>query len=126
MRTAKLSLAIGIVGLLGSTSNADAQWMRLQRCQGALPCAIPFGVRYGPDPLIGGQYGFVSPDVFSGRISFDPKLTIEIDTPHVSLESGDFAEKAARRFVLAHPAPPQVSTPPAKAEPAPKTTPRPD
>jgi hypothetical protein len=79
--------------------------MRLQRCSGALPCAIPFGVRYAPDPLIASQYGRMAPDAFSGRISFEPKLTVEIDEPRVSLEPADFAAEAARRFLLAHPPP---------------------
>jgi hypothetical protein len=107
----KLVLAIGLVGALGVVSAARAQWVRLQRCEGALPCAIPFGVRYAPDPLIAGQYGRMSPNGFSGRLSFDPKLTVEIDTPRVTLESVDFAAEAARKFVLAHPNPPKAETP---------------
>jgi hypothetical protein len=99
----KLVLAIGLVGALGAGSAARAQWVRLQRCKGALPCAIPFGVRYAPDPLIAGQFGRMSPNGFSGRLSFEPKLTVEIDTPPVALESVDFAAEAARKFVLAHP-----------------------
>ena len=70
-------------------SVAGAQWVRLQRCGSALPCAIPFGVRYAPDPLI----------------------AVRIDEPHVSLELADFSEQAARKFVLAHP-PPNPPPPP--------------
>lgn len=116
MRTRKLVLAIGLVGSLDLASAASAQWVRLQRCEGALPCAIPFGVRYAPDPLIAGQFGRMSPNGFSGRLSFDPKLTVEIDTPRMALESVDFAAEAARKFVLAHPNPPKAE-PPAKAAP---------
>ncbi|HEV8609064.1 MAG TPA: hypothetical protein VGS98_03230 [Thermoanaerobaculia bacterium] len=123
MCTRKLVLAIGLVGALGLVSVARAQWVRLQRCEGALPCAIPFGVRYAPDSLIAGQFGRMSPNGFSGRISFDPKLTVEIDKPHVSLESPDFAAEAARRFVLAHPNAPR--TEPAPKGPAPTPTPAP-
>jgi hypothetical protein len=122
MRIGKLSLAIGIIGVLGFAVDARAQWMQLQRCRGALPCSIPFGVRYAPDPLLGAQYGFVSPDAFSGRISLDPKLTVEIDQPRLSLSPGDFAEEAARRFVLANPPPPK-STPALKNEPMPPRRP---
>jgi hypothetical protein len=117
--TGKLVLAIGLVGALGLGSSARAQWVRLQRCEGALPCSIPFGVRYAPDPLLAGQYGRMSPNGFSGRLSFEPKLTVEIDTPRVALESVDFAAEAARKFVLTHPNPPKAQ-PPAKAAP-PKT-----
>jgi len=112
IRTAAvLSLTLVLAAVF--PSSAAAQWVRLQRCGSALPCAIPFGVRYAPDPLIASQYGHVSPNGMSGRIGFWPELTVQIDQPHVSLELGDFSEQAARRFVLAHPAPP----PPPKATP---------
>lgn len=116
MSTRKLVVAIGLVGAVGVGSVARAQWVRLQRCEGALPCAIPFGIRYAPDPLIGAHYGRISPNGFSGRLSFDPKLTVEIDTPRVTLESVDFAAEAARKFVLAHPNPPQAAPPPKMPE----------
>jgi hypothetical protein len=116
----KLVFAIGLVGALGLGSAARAQWVRLQRCEGALPCSIPFGVRYAPDPLLAGQYGRMSPNGFSGRLSFEPKITLEIDTPRVALESVDFAAEAARKFVLAHPNPPKAEPP---AKPAPPKTP---
>jgi hypothetical protein len=116
MRTRRLVLAAGLMALLGSVSPAHAQWMRLQRCSGALPCAIPFAVRYAPDPLIAAQYGQMSPDTFSGRIVFEPHIHIEIDQPKISIEPADFAARAVRKFVLAHPAPP----------PKPPETPRPE
>jgi hypothetical protein len=114
MRTRGLFLAAGFAALLGFAPTARAQWIRLQRCSGALPCAIHFGIRYAPDPLIASQYGRMSPDAFSGRISFDPQLTVEIDEPRLSLEPADFAARAAREFVLAHPAPPARTLEPAK------------
>jgi hypothetical protein len=123
MRTRKLVLAIGLAGVLGSGSAARAQWMRLQRCEGALPCALPFGIRYAPDPLIASQYGFVSPNGLSGRIAFEPGPVLHIDEPHVALELPDFASQAARRFLLAHP-PPAPTAVPDKVEPPPKPTPR--
>lgn len=109
MRAPGLLVAAGFAALLAFAPAADAQWMRLQRCSGALPCAIPFGVRYGPDPLIGSQYGRMSPDAFSGRISFEPRLTVEFDEPRLSIEPDDFAARAAREFVLANPAPPATT-----------------
>lgn len=105
MRLSKLFLALGLAGVVGSSS-AGAQWVRLQRCNGALPCAIPFGVRYNPDPLIASQYGFVSPNAFSGRLSFElGGPVVELDEPGPPLEPRDFASEAARRFLLAHPPP---------------------
>ncbi len=98
--------------LAASTAGpAAAQWVRLQRCGSAIPCMIPFGVRYAPDPLIGAQYGWVSPTGFSGRIALDGKPLVELDL-HYSLP--DFArEAAARAFVLAH-TPPALPPPPKK------------
>jgi hypothetical protein len=84
---------------------ASAQWVRLQRCAGAIPCSIPFGVRYGPDPLIAAQYGRISPTGVSGRVSLDGKPTVELDVHAVS---PDLAREAARRFVIAHPPPPKT------------------
>ena len=119
MNTRKLILAIGLVVVFGSASVARAQWVRLQRCNGALPCAIPFGVRYNPDPLIAGQYGFVSPNSFSGRLSFElGGPVVHLDKPGPTLEPRDFASEAARRFLLAHP--PPADKKPAPVEPAPK------
>lgn len=118
MRLSKLFLGIGLVGVVGSSS-AGAQWVRLQRCNGALPCAIPFGVRYDPDPLVAGQYGFVSPNAFSARLDLDlGRPLVHLDTPGPALEPRDFAAEAARRFLLAHPPPADK-----KPAPTPKKTP---
>ena len=107
MRARDYVAAAAFASLLGFPAAARSQWIRLQRCQGALPCAIPFGVRYAPDPLIASQYGFVSPNSFSGRITFSPKIEVELDKPGppLSLDRRDLAAEAARRFVLAHPPP---------------------
>lgn len=85
---------------------------------------IPFAVRYNPDPLIAGQYGFVSPNSFSGRLSFElggPVVHLDKPGPTLALEPRDFASEAARRFLLAHPAPADKEPPP--VEPAPKRKP---
>ena len=98
----------------------SAQWVRLQRCSGALPCALPFGIRYDPDPLVAGQFGQASPTGVSARISLEAKPTIELDrSPFVSV---DFAAEAARRFVLSHPPPPKPKPAPAKT-PGPRPRP---
>ena len=73
--------------------------------RGSDPCSIPFGVVYGPDPLIAAQYGRISPTGVSGRVSLDGKPTVELDVHAVS---PDFAREAARRFVIAHPPPPKM------------------
>lgn len=114
MRARGLLVAAGFAALLGFAP-ANAQWIRLQRCSGAIPCSIPFGIRYAPDPLIGSQYGRMSPDAISGQISFEPRLSVEIDEPHLSIEPEDFAARAAREFVLAHPVSP--GTPPETPRP---------
>ena len=115
MNARKLILSAALAGVIASAPDARAQWIRLQRCNGALPCAIPFGVRYNPDPLIAGQYGYVSPNGMSGRISFEPQgPVLHIDKPRVALELPDFASEAARRFLLAKP-----PLPPAKKTPTP-------
>ena len=113
---AAAAVAATLVLAAMSPSDAGAQWIRLQRCGSALPCAVPFGVRYAPDPLMASQYGYVSPNGISGRVSFSPELSVRIDEPHVSLELADFSEQAARKFVLAHPppAPPPIPLPPPK------------
>lgn len=120
-------VALGLVGVLGSVSAARSQWIRLQRCNGALPCAIPFGVRYDPDPLIAGQYGFVSPNGMSARFAFElGGPVLQLDKPRVSLEFPDFASEAARRFLLAHPPPADKKAAPPPIEPAPKPAASPD
>ena len=81
---------------------ASAQWVRLQRCGSAVPCSIPFAVRYAPDPLIAAQYGRVAPSALSGRVSLEAKPTVTFD---VNSFSPDLAQEAARRFVIAHPPP---------------------
>jgi hypothetical protein len=90
-----------------AASPAAAQWVRLQRCAGAIPCSIPFGVVYRPDPLIAQQYGQVSPTAVSAHVLLQKNPTVELDTSDLSI---DFAREAARRFVLAHPPPPARAT----------------
>jgi hypothetical protein len=111
MRLRKLVLAMGLVGVVAS-STARAQWVRLQRCNGAIPCMIPFAVRYNPDPLIAAQYGYVSPNSMSGKITFEPEgPAVHLDKPLAKLKLSDFASEAARRFLLAHPPPAAPKTP---------------
>ena len=126
----KLVLAIGLVGVLGfgfgSPAAASGQWVRLQRCSGALPCAIPFGVRYNPDPLIAAQYGYVSPNAMSGKITFEPGgPALHLDKPLAKLKLPDFASEASRRIQLTRPASSEKKELPS-VEPAPKPEGKPD
>jgi hypothetical protein len=109
-----VALSVALLAVLAASPGA-AQWVRLQRCNGAIPCAIPFGVRYAPDPLIAAQYGYISPTGISGRIALDGKPVVELDL-HYTLP--DFArEAAAKSFVLAH-TPPPLPPPAAPPKPA--------
>jgi len=126
MRLRKLVLAMGLVGVVAS-STARAQWVRLQRCNGAIPCMIPFAVRYNPDPLIAAQYGYVSPNSMSGRITFEPEgPAVQLDKPLAKLKLPDFASEASRRIQLTRPASSEKKTPPPSVEPDPKPEGKPD
>jgi hypothetical protein len=104
---ARVLLCAGIALLIPRPGTA--QWVRLQRCNGAIPCMIPFGVRYAPDALISAQFGWPSPNSFSGRIALDGKPIVELD---IQPSLPNFArEAAARSFVLAH-TPPAFPPPP--------------
>jgi len=106
-------VVLSVAALLSfAASPAAAQWVRLQRCAGAIPCSIPFGVVYSPDPLIAAQYGRISPTGVSGRIALDGKPVVKLDV-HYTLP--DFAREAAgKSFVLAHTPPAFPPPPPAK------------
>ncbi len=99
-KAAPVVLAMALAAVF--PSGARAQWVRLQRCENALPCSVPFSVRYAPDPLLAAQYGKVSPTALSARVALEAKPTVQINRP---APSTDFAEEAARRFVLSHPPP---------------------
>jgi hypothetical protein len=98
---------------------ARAQFVQLTRCQAALPCALPFGLQYKPDPLIAGQWANASHTVFSGRIDLlRPLQPLVIDLSK-EIDRQDFARDAARIFVLRHPAPrPKPAADPDPARPA--------
>ena len=115
MRTLRaVALALTGVGLFAAP--AGGQWARLQRCAGALPCAIPYAVRYNPDPLIAAHYGHPAGTAVSARVSLEVRPEVVLDGPRLSR---DPSEDAARRFLLAHPPP----TP--RPAPAPEKTPPP-
>ena len=104
---ARVLLCAGIAVLVPRPGTA--QWVRLQRCNAAIPCMVPFGVRYAPDALISGQFGWASPTGFSGQVALDGKPIVELD---IQPSLPNFArEAAARSFVLAH-TPPAFPPPP--------------
>lgn len=92
--------------------------MRLRRCGSALPCAIPYAVRYAPDPLLAGQFGQASPTALSGRVLVEARPAVELDRPAPS--PATISEEAARRFLLAHPPPAKPVPEPTPAAPSKK------
>jgi hypothetical protein len=106
-------LALLALGALLAAASSPAQFVSLSRCRTALPCSLPWGIRYNPDPILGAQYGNLGTDGSALSIRLDPKLTQppKFDLAPV-LDSQDFARVAAEVFVLRHPAP-AVSPPPA-------------
>ena len=90
---------------------ADAQLVPLARCHAAYPCNLPYGLRPAdavtnlPDAQLGNTLIGVGVDN-----AFKPRL---ISSP----VSSDFAEDAARLYVLKHPLKPTAKPTPAAAAP---------
>ena len=98
------------VGLLVAGA-ARAQLVPLARCHAAYPCNLPYGLRPAdavanlPDAQLGNALIGVA---VNGALK--PRLA-------VSPVSSDFAEDAARLYVLKHPLPPTAKPTPAPAKP---------
>ena len=91
--------------LYGVAAVSGAQFVELSRCQSAMPCAIPFGLRYNPDPLSVAGFAALPRTAFSMRI--DPAtLTPKLDLSK-ELDKQDWAREAARIFVLKYPLKPK-------------------
>jgi hypothetical protein len=111
MRRAAL---LAVVGLLAAGA-AGAQLVPLARCQAAYPCNLPYGLR--PADAVANL-----PDARGGStlmsVGINGALKPRVIAPPVS---GDFAEDAARLYVLKHPlaATPKPTPAPAKPEPSP-------
>ena len=91
--------------LCGAAAGARAQFVELSRCQSAMPCAIPFGLRYNPDPLSVSGFSGLSHTAFSMRI--DPtKPAVRVDLSK-ELDKQDWAREAAKIFVLKYPLKPK-------------------
>ena len=123
MRTAALRVFFAAAAL-AAASQARAQFVQLTRCQAAMPCAIPFGIRYKPDPLLAAAWGNMPHTVISMRA--DPARPFE--TPAIDLSKAldrqDWAREAARIFVLRNPPKPQTA-PPGEAAAEPEKSPSP-
>jgi hypothetical protein len=93
--------------LSGAAAAADAQFVELSRCQSAMPCAIPFGLRYNPDPLSVSGFTALSHTAFSMRV--DPAHPLNPPRVDLSraLDSQDWARQAASIFVLKYPLKPR-------------------
>jgi hypothetical protein len=107
------------VVLLAASVTAHAQLVPITRCNSAIPCNIPMGLRpadaaaWTPGNKLG--QGNTGVSVSSG---LEEGLKPKVDRPPVS---DDPVEAAARMYVRKNPAPPPVKATPA----APKPTPRP-
>ena len=99
MRRAALAAAVA----MALAAVARAQLVPLARCQAAYPCNLPYGLRPAdavanlPDARLGNTLIGVSVDG-----AFKPRLA-------VSPVSRDFAEDAARLYVLKHPLTPTIT-----------------
>jgi hypothetical protein len=95
------------IALCGAAAAASAQFVELSRCQSAMPCAIPFGLRYNPDPLSVSGFNALPHTAFSMRI--DPAHPLNPPKVDLSraLDSQDWARQAATIFVLKYPLKPK-------------------
>jgi hypothetical protein len=99
-----------------AAGTAGAQFVQLSRCQSAMPCATPFGLRYNPDPISVAGFTAVPKTALSMRV--DP--THPLDLPRLDLskelDKQDWARQAASLIVLKYPPPKPKPTPKAGAE----------
>ncbi|MGE5413517.1 MAG: hypothetical protein ACM3NW_05025 [Syntrophomonadaceae bacterium] len=101
--------ALVAAGLLLASGAARGQLVPLARCHAAYPCSLPYGLR--PADAVANL-----PDAQLGNalvgVGVDGALKPRLISPPVS---GDFAENAARLYVLKNPPPAKPSpTPPPK------------
>jgi hypothetical protein len=113
--------AAAIFSFLAAAAPAPAQIVPVTRCNAAIPCNIPYGLRpadaagWTPGANVGqGNTGI------SMSTNFADGLLPQIDKPPVS---EDPVEAAARMYVRKYPAPATTKLPASKAVPAPTPTP---
>jgi len=101
-------VTLGLAALF-LASRAHAQLVPLSRCNAALPCSIPFGLRpadavsFNPYARTGQGNAAIS---FSAAV--DDLLNPHVDAPHIA---DDPSERAARIFVRRNPPPRPAPTP---------------
>jgi hypothetical protein len=101
-----VSRALLGAALSGAAVAASAQFVELSRCQSAMPCAIPFGLRYNPDPLSVSGFTSIPHTAFSMRIDPTRPLAPKVDLSR-ELDKQDWAREAAKIFVLKYPLKPK-------------------
>jgi hypothetical protein len=77
---ARLAVLLFAAGFLAA-GTASAQFVPLARCHAAFPCSIPFGLQYGPDPLIAGPYAHLTNTAVSARMEIATPPRFELDRP---------------------------------------------
>ena len=75
-----LPVVLSVAGLLAA-GFASAQMVPLSRCRAAYPCAFPFGMQWGPDPLVAGPYAQVPNTAISAHIDLKAPFRIELNRP---------------------------------------------
>jgi hypothetical protein len=116
---------VGILFLFGLlvAGPATAQFVTLARCRAALPCSIPFGLRYRPpDPFIVGQFGNLGQTAVSAGFHVETPLKPELDRRPVESQGGRMdiqaVDAAVKESLRLHP--PKTAT---RREPAPADQP---
>lgn len=87
-------------GFLGAVV-LQAQFVPLSRCRSAYPCAFPFGLQYGPDPFIAGQYGGMGNTGLAASVALKRPLRFEV-VRHTAPDTRAIDE-AVRQFLATHP-----------------------
>ena len=111
-------LAAAALVLLAAAAPARAQIVPVTRCNGAIPCNIPYGLRpadaagWTPGSNVGQGHTGISMST-----NFQDGLLPKIDKPPVS---EDPVEAAARMYVRKYPAPATTKQPAPKPTPAPR------
>jgi hypothetical protein len=107
---------LAAIGLAACAAAASAQLVPITRCNGAIPCSIPMGLR--PADAAAWTPGAKTGQGNTGiSVSMDERLKPRIDAPPSPI-SEDPSDRAARIFMRRNPLPTPKATP--------KPTPPPD
>ena len=123
MRRGLAAAALAVLLAAALPSSLPAQIVPITRCNAAIPCNIPYGLRpadaagWTPGANVGqGNTGI------SMSTNFQDGLLPKVDKPPVS---EDPVEAAARMYVRKYPAPASSSSKPTSLKPTPTPTPQP-